>query len=179
MGRELKSVTIAKITKIFGGDGSVVLRLYDSFPDEVNFKEPLFVLTDGLATPLFFNSFQRRGKDKALVCFDDIDTPYRATLIVGCEAVAFEDRDQDEELYYEDMVGFRLIDNGSGRVGEITEYQDSENNPLFYVIMDGVEVIVPVADELIEEIDEDGESITMRLPEGLVDLYLNPDDVQE
>ncbi len=86
-----QSCKIAKVMKIFGNDGSVVMRLYDNFPDEVNFEEPLFILVDELATPLFFNLFQRRGKDKALVRFDDIDTPYRAGFIVGREAIAFVD----------------------------------------------------------------------------------------
>lgn len=169
-----QSCKIAKVMKIFGNDGSVVMRLYDNFPDEVNFEEPLFILLDELATPLFFNLFQRRGKDKALVRFDDIDTPYRAGFIVGREAIAFVDADDephDGELYYDDMVGFTLKDGVSGREGEIIEYIDSENNPLFEVVMDGVSVMVPVADDLIEEIDQDSKSILMTLPDGLIDLY--------
>ncbi len=172
---EEKSCKIAKITKLYGNDGTVVMRLYDRFPEEVDFEEPLFILTDGLVTPLFFNSFQRRGKSKAIATFDDIDTAYRTNFIVGCEAIALIDDEEladDGELYYDQMEGFAFVDSVSGKRGEITEFIDNENNPLFDVLIEGVSVMVPVTDDLIEEIDPQERVITMTLPEGLLELYM-------
>lgn len=55
--------------------------------------------------------------------------------------------------------------------GEITDYYDSETNPLLEIRTDdGTEVLVPAAEEFIGQIDFEGRRIEFILPEGLLDL---------
>ena len=56
--------------------------------------------------------------------------------------------------------------------GEITDYIDSEQNPLFAITAEGREILVPAAEEMISALDIDAREITFVLPEGLLDLYL-------
>lgn len=169
------SVKIAKATKTFGLSGEVVLRLYDTFPDEVNKKEPIFAIINGLTVPLFLSSFERRGNNKAIGVFDDIDSEYRALELIGVEFVAFEEEEEDEEddeLYLENIVGYTFSDIKTGTKGVITEYIDSDLNPLFAAEINGNQIFIPASDELIEEIDSDAKTIYFSLPEGLLELYL-------
>lgn len=76
---------VGKISKLFGFDGGVLVNLYDTFPDDINNEEPLFVRIDTLAVPLFTESFDRRGKRTAMVRFADIDNPVRAGELIGLE----------------------------------------------------------------------------------------------
>lgn len=167
---------MGRIGKLFGTDGGLTLSLYDAFPDEVNIEEPLWVVIDSLAVPLFADRFERRGRSGALVRFADIDTTQRAEEFVGHD-LYMEPAEQewnDGELYFEDLEGYAaLIKEGeSGRQakGIISSYIDSEFNPLFAVETPSGEILIPASDDFIEEVDVDARSVTFSLPEGLSEL---------
>ena len=54
--------------------------------------------------------------------------------------------------------------------GHVTDYYDSEANPLFGLELGGREVLVPAVEEFIVQIDFEGERIVFLLPEGLMEL---------
>ena len=146
-----------------------MISLYTTFPDDFTNEEPLFVYVDGLAVPLFYSSFERRGQAGAVVRFDDIDTEYRAeAYLVGREIFIEEEADDDDEFYMEDLIGFQAIIGDV--VGELTDYYDSEANPLFEITIDGHENLVPAAEEFIAHIDFENQKIKFVLPEGLLEL---------
>ena len=69
----------------------------------------------------------------------------------------------------EDLIGF-TVTAGTLR-GEITDYYDSEVNPLFGITFEGrEESLIPAAEEFIAAIDFDKRKIKMVLPEGLLEL---------
>ena len=162
-------IAVGRIGRLFGTDGGVMISLYTTFPDDFTNEEPLFVYVDGLAVPLFYSSFERRGQAGAVVRFDDIDTEYRAeAYLVGREIFIEEEADDDDEFYMEDLIGFQAIIGDV--VGELTDYYDSEANPLFEITIDGHEHLVPAAEEFIAHIDFENQKIKFVLPEGLLEL---------
>ena len=91
-------------------------------------------------------------------------------FLVGCE-IFIEEEDAecaDDEFYMEDLVGFSVV-VGELR-GELTDYIDSEANPLFEIRIDGREHLVPAQEEFITHIDFEGEVIKFVLPDGLLEL---------
>jgi len=161
---------IGKIGKIFGSKGEVSLVLYDSFPEDFNLEEPVFVDVDSLTVPLFFDKFEPRGRSGATAQFADIDTERRATEMVGREfCIQVDDDREDDEFYMEDLVGFRA-EVGEGIEGEIIDYIDSPLNPLFEIGIDGREVLIPAVDEFVAEIDIEQRVVTFELPEGMLSL---------
>lgn len=163
-------IAVGRIGRLFGTDGGVMVTLYASFPDNYQNEEPLFVVIDELAVPLFCNSFERRGQTGAIVHFDDIDTPRRAEeFLVGREIFIEEgDEEEDDEFYMEDLIGFDVA-VGDLR-GKLTDYYDSEANPLFEIVIDDKEHLIPAAEEFIAHIDFDKRTIKFVLPEGLLEL---------
>lgn len=154
---------------MFGTDGGVMITLYTTFPDDFQIEEPLFVRVDELAVPLFCSSFERRGQAGAVVHFDDIDTERRAEeFLVGREIFVEEDDVDDDEFYMEDLIGFTAI--VGKRRGEVTDYYDSEANPLFEIVIAEKEHLIPAQEEFIAHIDFDKRSIKFVLPEGLLEL---------
>lgn len=170
----VEEVKIGKITKIYGSNGELSLRLYDTFPDQVDDTEPMYVYLNSLLVPLFIKSFHRKGVSKAVVVFDDINSEYRASELIGCEIIAFEQSElqqEDSELYYEMLSGYRFVDTTSQKEGEILDFIDNELNPLFIARTDKMEVYIPVHDDMITLIDTKKKTITFELPEGLFELY--------
>lgn len=166
-------VSAGRVGKLFGTSGELSISLYDAFPDTPDLEEPLFVRIDSLTVPLFMEKFERRGQRGAVVRFADIDTPLRASELVGMELLIEapeSDGQSDDEIYFEDLVGYRA-DLGDGVQGEIVGYVDNDLNPLFEVETAGRIVLIPAAEELIDSFDEQKRIVGFDLPEGLIDLY--------
>ena len=162
-------VAVGRIGRLFGTEGGVMITLYGSFPDDFRMEEPLFVEIDKLAVPLFCSSFERRGQSGAVVRFEDIDTERRAEeLLIGREIFIAEEQEEDDECYMEDLIGFEVV-VGKER-GELTDYYDSEANPLFEIELSGKRHLIPAAEEFIAHIDFEGRIIKFVLPEGLLEL---------
>ncbi len=163
---------VARINKLFGTDGGLVLTLYNDFPDELDTESPLFVKVDALDVPLYVQQIEYRGQTGAVVLFDDIDTPQRAEQLVGKELyIAQNDMSaDDDEFYMEDLIGFAV--DADGLKGRITDFYDSEANPLLGITFDGYddERLVPAAEEFFLHIDFEARRIKLQLPEGLLEL---------
>ena len=146
------------------------VALYAEFPEDfAPESEPLFVRIDSLDVPLWCERFERRGAAGALAEFADWDTARRASELVGLELFVEADEERsDDEFYMEDLIGFAA--DVDGRQGEVTDYYDSEANPLLGVTIDGREYLVPAVGEFIAEIDFEGRRLRMTLPEGLLSL---------
>ena len=161
---------VARITKLFGTEGGVLLNLYSTLPEEFNPEnDPLFVMVDNLAVPLWCERFEPHGASGARVVFADLDTPKRIGEFIGRELFIEEAEREDDEFYMEDLIGFAVT---AGKLrGEVTDYYDSEANPLFGITFEGrEEALVPAAEEFIAAIDFDKRKIKLVLPEGLLEL---------
>lgn len=168
-------VKVGRIGKLFGTDGGLTFSLYEISPDDISIEEPLWVIIDSLAVPLFAEYFERKGRSGALVRFADIDTTQRAEEMIGLEVFlkTVADSDGDGELYFEDLEGYGAVVKEAGRKdieGKITAYVDSDLNPLFVVDTPEGEVLIPAADDFIEEVDVEKRNVIFVLPEGLLDL---------
>ena len=170
-------IKVARINRLFGTDGSVMVTLYRDFPDDFTTDRPLFVEMDSLEVPLYCERMEYRGTGSALIRFDDIDTPQRAEEFLHKELYVHDgDEETDDEFRLEDLIGFEVEAStaGSHEVlrGHIADFYDSDANPLLGIGFDdrGDEVLVPAAEEFIAGIDFDGRKMRLILPEGLLDL---------
>ncbi|MFI3283353.1 MAG: ribosome maturation factor RimM [Rikenellaceae bacterium] len=166
-------IAVARINKLFGVDGEVIINLYDTFPESFTLDTPLFAMVDSLNVPLYCEKFERRGRSNAQVAFADIDNERRISEFMGMELYCTESDEPSEyadsdEFFLEDLVGFKVTADAAR--GEIVDFYDNKNNPLFAMVLDGREVLVPAAEEFIVAIDFEGRHIEFSLPEGLLDL---------
>ena len=175
------SVTIpaGRINRLFGTDGGVMLSLYADFPAQFDTGTPLLVTIDALEVPLYCERFERRGTSGAVASVADFDTERRAQELVGLEFRIECDEDEDDEFYLEDLIGFAVTCTEAGAdgakgaaafTGSVTDYYDSDANPLFELEIGGRTVLVPAAEEFIAHIDFGGRTMKLVLPEGLLDL---------
>lgn len=177
---ETGETAVGRVVKTFGLHGELLVTLYDSFSfpeDETDTitEEPVYVRLDGLRVPLFFKSFRRRGGNKAVAVFDDLETENRASELTGKELFRLRTAPKaEEESFADDLIGYRVVFCRNGaeeRQGEIAGLTGNESNPLFEVRLDdGRDVLIPIADEFIRSLDEPGRLVVMEVPEGLLSL---------
>lgn len=168
-------VKVARINRLFGTDGTLMVTLYRDFPDDFTTDMPLFVEIDSLEVPLYCERFEFRSTNGAMIRFEDIDTPQRAAELLHRELYVHDSADEaGDEFRIEDLIGFAVEASAGGErlKGRITDFYDSEANPLLGISFDGrtEETLVPAAEEFIAGIVFDGRRIKLVLPEGLLEL---------
>ena len=173
---------IAQVLKSNGTDGELVLGFREIAPEDINLKEPVFIIFDGLPVPFYIESFTKRGNTKALVRLTDISSMEDVEEIAG-KAVYIED-DQAQEMSLEEdgfaaLVGWMVLtpeipdqvgddEMSLIEVGEITEFYDIPNNPCIEVETENGAVMIPLHEDLILSIDPEYQEIIMQIPAGLI-----------
>ena len=160
---------IGRIGKAHGVKGEVSFSFDDDVFDRVD-ADYLILEVDGILVPFFMEEYRFRSDNTALVKFEDIDTQDRARELTNCDVyfLRSEADDEEEELTYSFLVGFNIVDDQSGRnVGTIASIDDNTLNILFE-LEDGT--LIPASEELITDIDKDNKTITIALPEGILEL---------
>jgi 16S rRNA processing protein RimM len=159
---------IGRLGKAHGVKGEVTLQFDDDIFDRVD-CDYLVLDVDGILVPFFIEEYRFRSDTVALVKFEDVDTQQRAAELTGCDVYfprALADEDDAPALAL--LVGFDLVEANEGRVvGRIAAIDDTTANTLFE-LEDGR--LIPASDDLVDNIDLKQRTITMRLPEGLLDL---------
>ena len=167
---------VAQVLKSNGTDGELVLGFREIAPEDINLKEPVFIVFDGLPVPFYIESFQKRGNTKALVHLTDIRTMEDVEEITG-KAVYISD-DQMPEITLEDdgyaaLVGWMVLtpaaeEDAVYEVGEITEFFDIPNNPCIEVETENGAVMLPLHEDFILGLDPENQEIMLEIPEGLL-----------
>ena len=178
MIQESQLIEVGYITKLHGLKGEMQASITDTVFDDVKKCPYLVCELDGIYVPFFLVSYRFRSDTTILLTFEDIDTQEKAQPFCG-QTLYFDRRcftkqeakDYDaaveEELGY---IGYELSDVELGYIGEITGIDDQTANVLFLVDHNGEEIMIPAADDLVEEIDDDARTILMRLPQGLINM---------
>ena len=172
---------IAQVLKSNGTDGELVLGFRDIAPDDINLKEPVFIVFDGLPVPFFIESFAKRGNTKALVRLTDICSMEDVEEIAG-KAVYVEEESLPEMSLEEDgyaaLIGWLLLAPAGDdmdedtmeveEIGEITDFIDIPNNPCIEVETKNGAVMIPLHEDLILSVDPENLEIVMQIPAGLL-----------
>lgn len=161
---------VGSVAKAYGKDGELVIRLWDTFPG--NTEEPLWVEIDSLPVPLFISSLQSQGTSKAVVTFDDFGNEALAAMLIGKKLFSeiAESVEQDGGDDWDFLIGYRFVDVTSNIGGVITDFVGNEMNPLIEVEISGEGYFLPIADELVEHLDQKKKVIKLRLADGIFDL---------
>ena len=183
---------VAQVLKSNGTDGELVMGFREIAPEDINLKEPVFIVFDGLPVPFFIESFSKRGNTKALVRLTDICSMEDVEEIAG-KAVYVSGESLPELSLEEDgyaaLVGWTVLtpcqlidgepvfigsDDNSAEdaelceVGQITDFMDIPNNPCIEVETENGAVIIPLHEDFILSVDPEYQEITMQIPAGLL-----------
>ena len=160
---------IGRVGKPHGVKGEVQVQVDADVFDRVG-ADYLVLRVDGILVPFFMEEYRFKSDEIALVTFCDMDSSEKVRKLTGCE-VFFPRSLADEvehDLTYAELVGYSLVDANTGRrVGTIEFVDDATENILFE--MDNGSLI-PAPEELIVDVDTENRTVTVAVPEGLLDM---------
>ena len=172
-GAESELLKIARVLKSNGTEGEILVGFREIGPEDLKITEPVFIDFDGLPVPFFINSFSRRGNSRALITLTGVKNLEDADELSGKDIFARKEAingwdDEDDDLTIEDLIGWTLIDENDATVGKITDYEDIPGNPCLYVETIDGQVMIPFNDDLILSVDEESQTLSMSVPQGLI-----------
>ena len=164
---------LGRVTKPWGVKGQMALFLDVDTPEEYATLDSAFVEQKGQLVPCFFRIDQLAG-NRAVVTFEDL-TPDQAAALAGHELYLPLDllpKLTGNKFYFHEVIGFRMVDDEWGDIGTVDSVIEYPAQPLFSVMKNGTEVLIPVIDQVIKEVDRENKTIRIAAPKGLIDLYL-------
>jgi 16S rRNA processing protein RimM len=163
---------LGTISRKFSFKGEVVLQIN---PDLGYFPENLksvFVEIQHKRIPFFIEFTKAHKKNNLRIKFEDISTEAEADNLVKRDVYVLKSEvDIDEEFSIKDLVSYTAFDDkDENEIGEIVNINTSTPQAFFEIIAENGQILIPVNEDWIIEIDEDHKEVYFELPEGLLDL---------
>ena len=165
---------IGRLGKTWGHLGELNVHLEDVQPDEIEDHGSVFVDIEGQMVPFFFTGIREKGREGVLIKFDDLDDPQASAILVGRDIYlppGVLSDGSDESWDPDELVGLLVIDREHGELGEVTGMEGTDKNPVLVIQRGAQEVMVPMVDELIDDLDAEKGILYVRTPPGLVEMY--------
>jgi len=166
---------IGYITKTKGLKGELQVFFEFDAPDLLDL-DVLFADMNGKMVPFFVSTYKLHTNNTGNFYFDDIDHIDKAQPLlrkkIYLPLTKMPDR-SEEEFHYNDLKGFMVSDEVHGELGEILEVNEYPQQFVATVSYKDTEILFPLNEDMIIEIDEDLKTLMVDLPEGLLDIYLS------
>lgn len=165
------------VLKTHGLKGELVLVIDADNPQEYYEMESVFVEINKKLIPFFIDRIQLNGT-KAIVKFEEVDSIDQAKGFKGVRIFLPLDvlPELEDGYYFHELIGFKVIDSNEGELGTISGVFDSGSQDLIAMQYQEKEVLIPLTDEVVTNVDKISKTIYTVLPDGLLDIYLSEDE---
>ncbi|HWW38345.1 ribosome maturation factor RimM [Pedobacter sp.] len=166
---------IGYITKTKGLKGEVQLYFEYDEPELLDL-DVVFAEINGKMVPFFISSYKLQPNNTGNFFFDDVDHIDKAQPLLRKKIyipLSKVPEREDEDFHYNDLKGYIVSDETQGELGEIIEVNEYPQQFVATISYQNKEVLFPLNEDMILEIDEERQTLLIDLPEGLLDIYLN------
>lgn len=169
MIRQDEIYKIGQLGKPHGIKGEITFSFTTDVWDRVE-TDYLVLSIDGIFVPFFLEEYRFCGEHSALLKFQNIDSIEDAQEISGAEVFfpySLTPEDDDADYTWSYFEGFHVHDEKAGDLGSIVRVDESTENVLFELESGH---LLPAVEAFIADIDHEGRTIHMNLPEGLLEI---------
>jgi 16S rRNA processing protein RimM len=168
---EKKLIAIGKVLGPFGLDGRVKVKNYSEIPGRFHNVKKVFLELDTGLRGFLIEEVEETDRGP-VVLFKNITSRTDAERLTGAEVlVDFEDRiELPEDAYFiHDIIGAVVEDVKVGPLGIVDDVLTGAANDVL-VVKDEKdrEVLIPVVDEFILDMDIEQKRVKVRLIEGMI-----------
>ncbi|MFD2161421.1 ribosome maturation factor RimM [Paradesertivirga mongoliensis] len=166
---------IGYITKTKGLKGEVQVYFeFDQFEDLE--LESVFLEINNKLIPFFVSSYKIQANRTGYFYFEDVDTIEKAEKLIRKKVYLPNEKmpeREEGEFFYTDLKGFIAHDENHGELGEIIEVHEYPQQFIAVVPYKFTEIMFPLNEDIIQEIDEEAGIVKVILPDGLIEIYTN------
>lgn len=162
--------------KLHGYKGEVNIKLDVDNPAEYKELESVFIEINEQLIPFFIKKMDIKDKGFAVVTFEGVENLEQAEKILNKEIylpLSILPPLMGNKFYYHEIIDFSVEDKNHGRIGTVKQVLDFPHQAILQVFKDGKEILIPVNDEIILNVDRIEQLILINAPSGLIDLYLS------
>ncbi|MGF1565540.1 MAG: ribosome maturation factor RimM [Flavobacteriales bacterium] len=165
---------LGKITKLHGYKGAMVMFLDVDDPSLYHELDGVFLDINGQLIPHFITRADPRG-NQMIVEFQGVYGEAAAMALINKPIYLPLDllpALSGKQFYFHEVIGFTIRDLKFGVVGTIRAITDHPVNPLFIVDHNEREVLIPMNDDVLVEVNRELREIVTDTPDGLIELFL-------
>lgn len=133
----------------------------------------MLVELNGVLTPFFLETINLKDKNFAHLKIEGVDDENSASELAGNDIyLPLRELPQlpDEEYYLHELVGMKVIDAVAGDVGTVEKVLDYTTNPLLQILQNTDEILIPLIDNFVKQVDKKAKIIHIEVPEDLLDI---------
>lgn len=167
---------IGQFAKPHGIKGEITLIMdYDVSDDWDEQEEPYIICeVNGILVPFFVEEYRYKNDTALLLKLEGIDSEAEArefsNHMVYYPLSKVNTNELVGDITWDNFIGFTVVDKQRGEIGQITHVDETTLNVLLEIRYDGRDILLPAADELIQDVDYSQKRIMVSMPEGLLDL---------
>jgi len=170
------------IIRTHGLKGELMIFLDVDYPEDYMEMDSVFIEIKGQLVPYLVSDLKIQQKGRAILKLETIETIEQAQALVGLSMYLPEevlDDLEDGGFYYHQITGYTVVDSKLGRLGEVKTVYTPNAQDLIAMDYEGDEILIPVVDEIVDKANHEAREIYVNLPDGLLDIYKNPDQDEE
>ncbi len=174
MIRQEDCIVVGKVQKTHNLHGEVVIASDTDLLEEYA-DEPVFLLLEGAPVPFFISEdgISVRNHHSYIVKFDLVDSQEEAEQLVGAEVLVLGDSldmaPVEPDVFA--LTGFAVTDERSGEQGMVTDVADYSGNIVLTISISGKEILLPLAEEYLKQINREEKKLVVFIPSEIADLY--------
>ena len=161
-------LSVGFLRRPHGVRGEIIMDLHTDFPERMKKGRKLFVGDDHKQMTL---TNVRPHQPGLLVKFQGVDTPEDAGLYRN-QWVYVQTKDvplPEGQHYKHELLGLKVVDENDHPLGELVEIMETGANDVYVVRPEqGPEILLPVIDPVILDVDLGGGEIRVHLLPGLI-----------
>ena len=166
---------LGKITRKFSFKGELIIFLDTDSPSTYYSLKKVYIKENDSYLPYFISEIIKYKNNSVRVKFEDIENESTALNLINKEIflpISELPKLNGKKFYYHEVNGFQVEDIRHGKIGEIEYIKDQTPQHLFVIKSNDKEVLIPINDDFILELDRINKTIKMDLPEGLLKIYI-------
>lgn len=166
---------LGKIVRKYSFKGELLIKLDTDQPEIYKNLDAVFIFVGNSLIPFFIERSQLHKSDLLRVKFEEISTEEDAIALLKSDVylpLELLPKLEGNKFYFHEVIGFIIKDVNFGNVGIVKGINDTTSQALFEIDRDGVEILIPINDEFIKEVDRKNKTIVVETPQGLIDLYI-------
>jgi len=169
-------IKLGKIVAAHGLKGELVLQHELGKKTDLKKLPALFIeIKKDSFVPYFINKAKGTSEKESLLLLEEIDTREKAQQLVGkpCWLPEEQFKQYAHRQAPASLLGYQITEEDKEPMGLVLEVIEQPQQLLCRLQIEGKEVLIPLNEDTLVAIDHAARIITVRLPEGLLAIYLS------